>query len=454
MFEQLPDIDRSPVEPCRAGLGLRDFQHQIDQGQHPAALLGIVRQRIAVGLDRLFAGHGQLRPPQHPGQRRTQIVRDVVRNRPQFGHQHFGVADHGVEAVDQALDFAARPSRRHPPRIIAARNFLGRLTDLFDLAENLPRQKPAAEHAQCEDRSADRQKYDRRPFQRHVVRMQIRAGNQNIAVGHDPVGDADAVARRPHHAELHPARVHVVVELLKRFPFKRLRRRIGQQSALAVQQQEIDPTAAAAERLAVKFGHGKFGVRGPHKGRRAQNAAFKPGEPVELTLAAGQQRHASDAVGVAVEQQRLHPRQKLPRRHDRGACAFVGQIDHLQLLRSHGAVQILVFGLIIEFPKLPVHQVEIADAPPGINDNEDGEKRHGEQNRVHQRNAGFRSSWQHFLHSSTYPKPRTVWIILVSKGLSTFSRSRKMPASTMLLWVSKLYSQTCSRMVVLETTRP
>src|SRR5438445_6517862 len=50
--------------------------------------------------------------------------------------------------------------------------------------------------------------------------------------------------------------------------------------------------------------------------------------------------------------------------------------------------------------------------------------------------------------------PISVCSSLVSNGLSIFSRSRLTSTSTMFVCGSKLYSHTCERIIVFETTRP
>src|SRR5207344_974089 len=50
----------------------------------------------------------------------------------------------------------------------------------------------------------------------------------------------------------------------------------------------------------------------------------------------------------------------------------------------------------------------------------------------------------------TYPTPRTVWSNFFSNGRSSFSRSRLTSTSTMLVCGSKVYSQTCDRIIVFD----
>src|SRR4029453_5393448 len=54
----------------------------------------------------------------------------------------------------------------------------------------------------------------------------------------------------------------------------------------------------------------------------------------------------------------------------------------------------------------------------------------------------------------TYPTPRTVCSSFLSNGRSIFSRSRLTSTSTTLVCGSKLYSHTCDRIIVFDTTRP
>ena len=115
----LSGVDRFAASGAAARLRPRDFEHGIDHRQHRGALLGDVLGEPGA----VAGGERQLRPAAQAGDRGAQVVRDVVRDGPEVGHDGLRLRDHRVEPLDeghlvrtgqQGVDAAHEDARKEP----------------------------------------------------------------------------------------------------------------------------------------------------------------------------------------------------------------------------------------------------------------------------------------------------------------------------------------------------
>ncbi|GEM_PF-5345262 len=105
--------------------------------------------------------------------------------------------------------------------------------------------------------------------------------------------------------------------------------------------------------------------------------------------------------------------------------------------------------LLVLVDEAPVHRmVEVA---PGDGQGQERDGGDGEEKAGAERHA---ASGAHGRNSRVTPKPRMVWINLVSPTPSSFFLRRPMATSTALESVEKFMSHTCSASVVRDSTCP
>ena len=73
---------------------------------------------------------GFLKPPAHAGQRRPQIVRDVIADLFNLNYQRFDALKHRIEVLRQVLPFVLRPTQRD--RLPRPLFMIARLVALID----------------------------------------------------------------------------------------------------------------------------------------------------------------------------------------------------------------------------------------------------------------------------------------------------------------------------------
>ena len=103
LLEQLGQVDVLDVPRAGVAFGPGELEQLVDQVVEPIGLLVDPRQgRLAVG-----AGLGQLDGESQPGQRRAELVRDVL-EQPSLGRQQRGdLVGHAVERLRQLADLVA-----------------------------------------------------------------------------------------------------------------------------------------------------------------------------------------------------------------------------------------------------------------------------------------------------------------------------------------------------------
>ena len=182
-FADVEELKRADVA---AGFGAGDQQQRVENLDQPVRFLDRLLEREAIGRGVAVGGERRLGVISQAGERRAQVMRDVVGNLAQAFHQLGDSAQHLVEAFRQPVQFVAGARHRQAAREVAGHDAARGGVDVVD-----PLQHPPG-HEQRPDRP-ERGEEDQR--------------NRERAHHHRP--DAGPVAEVMPDQEAEAARQHV-----------------------------------------------------------------------------------------------------------------------------------------------------------------------------------------------------------------------------------------------------
>ena len=134
------------------GFGARDHQQRVEGADQPVGFLDRRFQRGAVfglalgGAQRLLGAIAQA------GERRLEIVRDIVGDLLQAAHQRLDALEHGVEVFRQPVEFVAGAGDRQPLAEIAGHDGAGGLGHGVDAAQHAAGDEQPAGQARARSR--------------------------------------------------------------------------------------------------------------------------------------------------------------------------------------------------------------------------------------------------------------------------------------------------------------
>ena len=152
------------VELHQAGLGFGDVHQRVQHRQHAVAFLHRIEQRVAAFLRVGLAFERELGGAAKAGQRRAQIVRDIVQRLAHAADERVVFLQHRVEESREVADLVVRFRQRHALVHAPGRDdILHRADELADRRERPPRKPRSAGDAKQErderDPAEDRAKF-------------------------------------------------------------------------------------------------------------------------------------------------------------------------------------------------------------------------------------------------------------------------------------------------------
>ena len=128
-----------------------DFEHGVDHGDHVGAILRDVGDGVAVAGEVARTADRDFRNRADAGQRRAEIVRDIVRHIPQFGEQMLRIRRHGVEDGNEGVDLRAVVLEGDALGEVPRGNLLCGDADPADARNETPCDQPPADDARQEN---------------------------------------------------------------------------------------------------------------------------------------------------------------------------------------------------------------------------------------------------------------------------------------------------------------
>ena len=133
------EIDGAEHRGAVLRLDLRNAGEGGEHGEHPVELAdGIADQRL-VGLTVARPPGGLLQAAAHAGERRAQVVRDVVGRLLHLAHQRLDAVEHAIEVLGEPVPFVAGSAQRNPLAEIALHDRAADRVDRLDPSDGAAR---------------------------------------------------------------------------------------------------------------------------------------------------------------------------------------------------------------------------------------------------------------------------------------------------------------------------
>ncbi len=148
----LADITRHQSLASGTSFHPRDLQQRIKHRQKPVGFNNHLLQRRLMVLLGIKLRQGLLGAVAQPGQRRFQIMGDIVGYFPHLGHQLVDAIQHGIEILRQPVKLVLAPGLRQALIEIARHDFRRRGAHRINAAQDAARQQQATDQAQRSQR--------------------------------------------------------------------------------------------------------------------------------------------------------------------------------------------------------------------------------------------------------------------------------------------------------------
>ena len=196
-----------------AGFRLRDREQRVESREHPVGLADRGTNRLDLGCCISRREERQFEPGAQPGERRLQIMRDIVGDLAHAGHQPLDLVEHAVEVGGELVEFVGGAETRHPVRQIAGDDPLGRAVHLLDTPQHVAAHEGAADEP-------DGERQQPRPDQRCLDPVAKRGGIADIAAHKQAIAVRD-------DEQLGPRRVRFLAALSRHLDLERQRSGAG-----------------------------------------------------------------------------------------------------------------------------------------------------------------------------------------------------------------------------------
>ncbi len=131
--------------PPRPGLGARDHQQRVEDGDQPVGLADDLLEGGALAVGVAAGAQGLLGTVAQPGERRAEVVGDIVGNFAHADHQPGDAGDHGVEVGRQPVELVAGAGQRQAARHVPVHDGAGARVHGIDAAQDAQRHDEAAD---------------------------------------------------------------------------------------------------------------------------------------------------------------------------------------------------------------------------------------------------------------------------------------------------------------------